>query len=130
MLKIHSVIDVITNSSTEIFCGCHSNTKNEFKKFVEVILKESGCDKSFDDLFELEEKWDETYLEDLKHEYDLENPDEKEEYEKRIKELLKNDSYDYYNCKKYLHLKIKNSGKDLNVTDNIKKIFDIDEYET
>lgn len=53
-IPFHSFIDVITNSSTEIFVGCHSNTIAFAKDFINELLKVSKSDKTADDLFEFE----------------------------------------------------------------------------
>jgi len=51
-IKIHSSSDVITNSSTSIFVSTFS--VDAMKKFINVLLKSGGSDKTADDLFEFE----------------------------------------------------------------------------
>lgn len=52
-IKIHSFIDIITNSSTEIYVCADEGTVNCIKKLVDSILKAGKSDKRFDDLFEI-----------------------------------------------------------------------------
>jgi len=52
VIPIHSVIDVITNSSTEIFTNASKNAPKVFKELIDSILKIAGSDKTSDDLFE------------------------------------------------------------------------------
>lgn len=55
-LKIYSISDVITNSSTEIFKYVTSNTYTLVKEFIQNILDASGSNKSVDDLFEFSDE--------------------------------------------------------------------------
>ena len=51
--KMHSMVDVITNSSTVIYTyqdGC----LNPAKELINEVLKLEGSDKNADDLFEFE----------------------------------------------------------------------------
>lgn len=41
--NIHSFIDIITNSSTEIFCKIKGKTKEIIEKMIKSIMKEIGC---------------------------------------------------------------------------------------
>ena len=50
-INIHSIIDVITNSSTEIFVTAKADSERYTKELIDLILKEGGSDKSCDDLF-------------------------------------------------------------------------------
>ena len=54
VIPIHSFVDVITNSSTTIYVGCHSNTIEYAKDLINNLLKIAGSDKKADDLFEFE----------------------------------------------------------------------------
>ena len=53
MIKIKSITDVITNSSTEVYTFVDEYGKENLKKFITGILKASGSDKTCDDLFEI-----------------------------------------------------------------------------
>lgn len=50
-LRIHSVVDVITNSSTVIYTNCDDNCLQNARDLVNTILKEAGSDKTADDLY-------------------------------------------------------------------------------
>ena len=45
--------DVITNSSSEVFCVYNEEGINRIKELVNSILEVAGSDKKFDDLFEI-----------------------------------------------------------------------------
>lgn len=51
LIPIHSFIDVITNSSTSVYVGCHSNTVKFAKDLVNDLLKAAGSEKNADDVF-------------------------------------------------------------------------------
>jgi hypothetical protein len=53
-VNVHSIIDVITNSSTEIFSGAKSQATEVAKELINKILSEGGSDKTADDLFTFE----------------------------------------------------------------------------
>ena len=53
VLAIHSIIDLVTNSSTEIYVTCHTKTVETIKEFVNGILKSVNSDKTADDLFDM-----------------------------------------------------------------------------
>ena len=54
IIPIQSFIDVVTNSSTEIFVEATTYTKDHIINMVNEILKAGGSDKTCDDLFEVE----------------------------------------------------------------------------
>lgn len=49
-INIHSVIDIITNSSTEIYTYSEG-TIEPLKKLIDEMFKMHGIDKKFDDVF-------------------------------------------------------------------------------
>ncbi len=51
-IRIHSFIDVITNSSTEIYVRADESTVGAVKELVDVLLAAAGSDKKADDLFD------------------------------------------------------------------------------
>lgn len=61
IIKIQSVSDVITNSSTEIYTVCTEHTLDRLKDIVNSILKIAGSTLTADDLFtfELDKEFDE-----------------------------------------------------------------------
>ena len=42
-VKIHSIVDLITNSSTELFCTVKAKSEEEINKVIATILEECGC---------------------------------------------------------------------------------------
>lgn len=64
-IKIHSFIDIITNSSTEIFVKASNNTIKSIKELVNSLLAIAKSEMKFDDIFTIElGEEEETY-----HEY-------------------------------------------------------------
>lgn len=53
-MKILSISDVITNSSSEIFAYFNKESEQKLKEFVNTILKTFHVDKTFDNLFTIE----------------------------------------------------------------------------
>lgn len=75
ILRVHSFVDIITNSSSEIFVEANENTIKNVKTLVDSLLTLAGSSQKSDDLFEFElvnrneedEDWDPEYPEvDLK----------------------------------------------------------------
>lgn len=52
-MKIQSISDIITNSSSEIFTIYRKEDFQGIKELVDELLKLANSDKSFDDLFEI-----------------------------------------------------------------------------
>jgi len=52
IIPIHSFIDVITNSSTSVYVGCHDNSIKFANELVDDLLKAASSDKLADDVFE------------------------------------------------------------------------------
>lgn len=53
-ISIHSLVDVITNSSTEIYISTHQKSIECLKELIDFILKASCSNKKVDELFEFE----------------------------------------------------------------------------
>ena len=53
IIKIHSIADIITNSSSVEYVLAEKETVKIMKKFLEAILKAAGCSKTVDELFEV-----------------------------------------------------------------------------
>lgn len=51
-LQIHSFVDLITNSSSEVFVSANDKTLGAIKKLVDNILAAAGSPLKADDLFE------------------------------------------------------------------------------
>jgi len=73
-IKIHSIIDVITNSSTVVYVQTHDNTIKYTKELINTLLKITGSDKKVEDLFDFYfdvdrdseiEKLSENYINDI-----------------------------------------------------------------
>jgi hypothetical protein len=50
-ISYHSFVDIITNSSTELFVSAGANTITGIKDIVNQLLKVQGSTKTADDLF-------------------------------------------------------------------------------
>jgi len=61
-IPVHSVIDIITNSSSEIFCNSEKSIEPA-KDLINEMLRLMGSDKTCDDIFEisLEDSNDENF---------------------------------------------------------------------
>ena len=55
-VRLHSVIDVITNSSTELFCNVRGSSKKAIRDVLEKIVDDLGC-KAVD--FDVDEAYEE-----------------------------------------------------------------------
>ena len=65
-MKVHSVIDLITNSSTEIFTTATDTAVLDVRVLLGEILKAAGSKKQVDDVFDIKvEVAEEPYNEDL-----------------------------------------------------------------
>jgi hypothetical protein len=53
-LKVHSVVDVITNSSTVIYTQASEGTISSIKEMINALLALGESDLTADDLFEFE----------------------------------------------------------------------------
>lgn len=77
-LPLHSFVDLITNSSTEIYVSAHDKTISAAKAMVNKVLAAAGSDKIADDLFDFKltvSSVDEETWEDV--EYDAKSPEGK-----------------------------------------------------
>lgn len=54
IIRIHSFVDLITNSSSEIFVSASQSTVNAIKSLLSNVLKAAGSDRAVDDLFTIE----------------------------------------------------------------------------
>lgn len=108
-IKIQSMTDVITNSSTSVFCVYEPNNLKTIKELVNSILAISG-EYTFDDLFEI--KFDYNYCaiqnfvehDNYKRMLGL-SDDELEKYlnslPEEILQSIIDDFYDFYDCSGY-----------------------------
>lgn len=63
-VKIQSVSDIITNSSTEVFMVYDDSAFKNIKELVNTILALAGSDQTFDDLFEIKACVNEYFIEE------------------------------------------------------------------
>jgi len=73
-ISVHSIIDVITNSSTTVFVTVSKRSVQLMFDLIDEILKIAGSDKKAEDLFkvEIDRDWyeiTERFLEDYSEEY-------------------------------------------------------------
>lgn len=52
-IPVHSIVDIITNSSTVVYVNSTSNTIDYTKKFLNQIIKSVGVDGDVDDYFDV-----------------------------------------------------------------------------
>lgn len=94
-MKIQSLNDVVTNSSTEIYQEATEYTVKVVKEIINVILKISGSDKSCDDLFTISINYEnmlDSYFDDCFDRSDID-----EEYLGMIEEVRnRKDDNGYY----------------------------------
>lgn len=76
-MKIQSINDVITNSSTEIYQEATKYTVKAVKEIINVILKIGGSDKSCDDLFIVSINYEDMLEDYFEHIGDYDIPEEK-----------------------------------------------------
>lgn len=144
--KFHSIVDLITNSSTVIFT--YQNSIKEAKELIAEILKLSGSDKTPDDVFyygvfcgsdeyldDIEDTLDDEVPDDLPSDVDWKRENElREEWinsliSKIIKEEIKKPdwmekcetNYDDYHYSTYLYL-IPKDDKYNELGDKIRKL--------
>ena len=59
IIPVHSVVDVITNSSTMIYTGATDEAVSAVRAIINHVLLEAGSDKRVDDLYDVKfVKWD------------------------------------------------------------------------
>lgn len=67
IIKLHSVVDLITNSSSEIFMTVHGE-KEVIENVIEEVLHEMGCEAVE---FSVSEYWDDDKDEEVKNKYEI-----------------------------------------------------------
>ena len=67
-IPYHSFIDVITNSSTEIFVSCHGKTKETLFALINSLLAVAESDKKAEDLFDIKMSRDYVYDDETEEE--------------------------------------------------------------
>lgn len=109
-MKILSVTDVITNSSSEVFTIVHPEDVDRIKQVINTILEIAESDKTSDDLFDIEYYWDDDEIADYMTDCDIPT---KEEAIEKCKETL------YMGEAAYVYPRIKITCKQENNCKNI-----------
>jgi hypothetical protein len=120
-IKIQSVSDIITNSSTEVFMVYDNSAFKNIKELVNAILALAGSDQTFDDLFEIKACVSEYFLDEYPEYAGL---TENEILEKA--RMIDNDNYDgypYVNHYKVVAKDVKNDNT-AKILSQIDEIFD------
>lgn len=60
-IQIQSLVDLITNSSTETFVILDGHAESMIRDIVDNVLKVAQSDKTFDDLFVYKTYYDDTW---------------------------------------------------------------------
>ena len=125
IIPFHSFIDVITNSSTEIFVNTHSKTIEYAKNLVNSLLEAAKSDKTADDLFEFKTQ--------KKLFWSSENEDEPDDDEKWIDEggIYDENKWDDTDCEGVgqgrLIITAKNKSKvTIDLAEELTKIFELE----
>jgi len=71
-MKLHSVVDIITNSSTVIFTTVTDDAIENTKLGIEQILLAAGVTQDVDELFDFSIAFEEGWLEDTKSDWEYE----------------------------------------------------------
>lgn len=70
-IKIQSVVDLITNSSTETFTILNGNAERIIRDIVDALLASAGSTLMFSDLFvfdtKFDDKWEDAYYDYIKN---------------------------------------------------------------
>jgi hypothetical protein len=80
-INYHSFVDLITNSSTEIYISCHTKSVEYLKELIDSLLKASGSDKKAEELFDFKitkEDYNTGKVKTLKKDEDFELDDDNE----------------------------------------------------
>ena len=93
-VDLHSTIDLITNSSTEIFCTVNGKSEDAVQSIINKVLREFGCECCIEMSVSQHENWEnggdgEPIPGKFDISYEQQAPPCKM-IEKRIKELLAN----------------------------------------
>lgn len=78
-MKILSISDIITNSSSEVFTYYTQESIKEVKALIDAILKAGGSNKTCDDLFEINLSFDEEFCKERLEEINGEREYSREE---------------------------------------------------
>lgn len=135
-MKIHSMVDIITNSSTVIYTFPSADYKKKLAEVVDRVLQEAGSDKKFDDLFDAVDTLGEDFYDglddfimdekDLSYDSWLElSDDERQKLRDESTEVYTDGSDGNYMYKSFRLLT--KSGEDTNLTSALMNIFESEE---
>lgn len=65
IINTHSFVDIITNSSTELFCYVEGKTKKQIEAIIKAVVDEFGCEAVDFYVDECDEIWNEESGEDI-----------------------------------------------------------------
>lgn len=70
---LHSIVDVITNSSTELFCVVKAESEDVVREVIDAVLEECGCHILSDGDFGLsvDPHWDYDEDKEVEGQYDI-----------------------------------------------------------
>jgi hypothetical protein len=145
-VSVDSIIDIITNSSTEIFTFPSDDAEEMIRKVIDTVLKESGSEKECDDLFTISRDLNSSCEEDFR--YWLEDHEEKmganralnsceakvwiaanpDKADKLREEFIEDhERWGYGKNKSYEFIVKSKSGVDTKITDYIAGVFNSEE---
>ena len=140
-LNIHSMADIITNSSTEIFVVANESTIQGVKDLIDNFLLLTDSSLTCDDLFTVEYNLDDM-LEDIDYDYrcyikseDDDPPMTLEEFTAKKREEFSGHleiNYDGYGPSRYLQVTAKTDSEHAvtcaKILSNLTGLFEIDAY--
>jgi len=141
-IPMHSVVDVITNSSTVIYVSAHGSSVKLMKEFINTLLKATGSDKTSDDLFEFStavnfDKWSDRmeyhFEEELpegfeKLDYDGQAKVLREMYNASVEAGTTEDIFEDDYIQKDLVMQVKGDDKlTFNMVEQVEAMFEIEE---
>lgn len=95
-VNVHSVVDLITNSSTEIFMSASDSAIQNVKEIIDAVLKASGSDKTCDDLFIVEKAvMNESSILSYAVDYIIDDPESWEHVSSRLSSAALSPSVNY-----------------------------------
>jgi hypothetical protein len=74
-IKIHSLSNAVTNSSTTVYCYASNSGMQFIKDIVNQVLKDGGSNKTFDDLYDIKVEYDDNVYECIADDHYNEWPD-------------------------------------------------------
>lgn len=94
-IPVHSIIDVITNSSTEIFTTATKKSMEFAKELIDEILSAGGSNKKAEDLFEFKLFYtDDSYENIFENYYDFLKDEEREKDSRIFNNYIEEESYE------------------------------------